>query len=285
MFTKKNNQYNMVVNLKALTFFISLLLTVSVFAQDVEYGSVTDSLRCYKNEAENENQTNDASLQGVHTNPVIWEKYFYPNENYKDLIRLCNRLNNSAQIKNMLDMLANVELLLNEYDRPKGKLYMIMAMLNDRIGNKINANNYMVLAAQDIDKQLSIQQDINNQHQYRIYELQSILLNKQKRSNIIFFLFIALAAAFFVLTRESKMRHLRKKLKQQQQDDNPDSIDEDLIDKINIAVNMITQTRRPDLSAEEIAALGFESKEDFLVSFQMVVGMSPKEYYEKNILK
>lgn len=275
----------MVRNLKAMIFFISMLLTVSVFAQDIEYESITDSSRCYKNEAGNVTQTSDVNLQGVRTNPVIWEKYFYPNENYQELIRLCGRLNNPAQINNMLNMLANVELLLKEYDRPKGKLYVIMAILNDRIGNKINANNYMALAAQEIDHQLSMQQKINDQHQYRIYELQSILLNKQKRSNIIFFLFIALAAAFFVLTRESKMRHLRKKLKQQQQDENPDSIDEDLIDKINIAVNMITHTKRPDLSAEEITALGFESKDDFLVSFQMVVGMSPKEYYEKNILK
>lgn len=275
----------MVRNLKAMIFFISMLLTVSVFAQDIEYESITDSSRCYKNEAGNVTQASDVNLQGVRTNPVIWEKYFYPNENYQELIRLCGRLNNPAQINNMLNMLANVELLLKEYDRPKGKLYVIMAILNDRIGNKINANNYMALAAQEIDHQLSMQQKINDQHQYRIYELQSILLNKQKRSNIIFFLFIALAAAFFVLTRESKMRHLRKKLKQQQQDENPDSIDEDLIDKINIAVNMITHTKRPDLSAEEITALGFESKDDFLVSFQMVVGMSPKEYYEKNILK
>lgn len=275
----------MVRNLKAMIFFISMLLTVSVFAQDIEYESITDSSRCYKNEAGNVTQTSDVNLQGVRTNPVIWEKYFYPNENYQELIRLCGRLNNPAQINNMLNMLANVELLLKEYDRPKGKLYVIMAILNDRIGNKINANNYMALAAQEIDHQLNMQQKINDQHQYRIYELQSILLNKQKRSNIIFFLFIALAAAFFVLTRESKMRHLRKKLKQQQQDENPDSIDEDLIDKINIAVNMITHTKRPDLSAEEITALGFESKDDFLVSFQMVVGMSPKEYYEKNILK
>lgn len=278
MLTKNSRLKNMVGNLKIVIFFASLWVSISVFAQD---DSLIDSLHCYKNEA----QSPDNVQHGIRTTPVIWEKYFYPHENYQDLIRLCNRLNNPLQMQAMLDMLTDVELLLNEYGRPKAKLYMIMATLNDRLDNKINASNYMLLAVKDMDAQLAAQDKINDQQQYRIYELQSVLLNKQKRSNIVFFLFIALAGAFFFLTRDSKMRHLRKKQKEQKQLDNPDSIDEDLIDKINIAVNLITQKKNPNLSAEEIEGLGFESKEDFILSFQIVIGMTPKEYYEKNILK
>lgn len=260
-----------------------LFFSFSVLASPQEEGQVpADTSFCYKQEGVRE--SSDVRREGKSA-PVIWDRYFYPHENYQELIRLCGRLNNEAQIRSMLDMLYDVETLLIRYNRPKGKFYMIMAMMNDRLGNKINANKYMLLAAQDFDSQMAVQRKLNDDQQFRIYELQSILLNKQKRSNILFFLFIALAGAFFFLTRESKLRHLRRKRKLQQQQENPDFIDEDLIDKINIAVNMMSQAKSPGLSAEEIASLGFDSKDDFLASFQMIIGMTPKEYYDKHIKK
>lgn len=263
-----------------VVFILNLLVALSVSGQAPAKLNSIDTL-CHKEPA------SKIGITGLTENtedniPIIWEKYFYPRENYSELIRLCGRLNTPAQIESMLTMLYKVEDLLIEYNRPKGKFYMVMAILNDRIGNKINANKYMMLSAQDFDRQVNLQHKLNEQHQYRIYELQSVLLNKQKRSNILFFLFIGLAAAYIVLNRESKLRHLRKKRKMQKIQDNPDSIDEDLIDKINIAVNIIKQSKNPTISQEQIEALGFDSKDDFLSTFQMVIGMSPKEYFDKN---
>lgn len=259
---------------------VNLYLLLSVYGQAVPHVKAVDSL-CLK-EVAPPAEAKDLPVVTDNETPVIWERYFYPRENYPELIRLCGRLNTPGQISSMLTMLYKVEDMLIEYNRPKGKFYMVMAILNDRLDNKVNANKYMILAAQDFDRQVKIQKEMNEQHQFRIYELQSVLLNKQKRSNLLFFLFIGLAAAYIVLNRESKLRHLRKKRKMQKIQDNPDSIDEDLIDKINIAVNMIKQTKNPNLSPDQIEALGFDSKDDFQSSFQLVMGMSPKEFYDKN---
>lgn len=271
-------------NLKVVVFFVLMFFSVSAFPQEMQYDFFADSLYCYKDEAVKEINADKSDLNEMRSYPFIWGRFIYPHEDYLGLIRYCNKQQSQSQIRNVLDMLFQVEHLLSETERPKGMLYVILSMMNDRVGNKINSNNYLKLAVKEFDKGLSEEKQKNEQLQYRIYELQSILLNKQKRSNIVFFLFIALAGAYFVLTRDSKMRHLDRKKKQVQHDENPDSMDEDLIEKVNLAVNIILQSKRPDLTGDEIRGLGFESKDDFLVSFQTVIGMSPKEYYNKNIL-
>ncbi|MGL5318037.1 MAG: hypothetical protein ACRC9Q_05015 [Bacteroidales bacterium] len=212
--------------------------------------------------------------------PVLWERYFYPRENYEELIRLCARLNTPEQIGRILNQLTEVEPLLDEYNRPKGKYYMIRAQLLERLGDRAASFKSLRLANEHLDAQTDSLERVKERKQARIYELQSEILNKKKRTNILFFLFIGLAGAFFILTRDSKLQHMERKKRKQQE---PDSIDEELIDKVQIAASIIIDKKSPNLTINEIVSLGFETRDDYLSSFQLVMGMTPKEYFEKYV--
>lgn len=261
--------------------FKSIYITVLTFcyAFSVSAGSVPST---NKNTVEIEASNTIEQKRNINlTNPpIIWSRYFYPETHYPELIQLINNISNVDKKMIVLYQLEQIRGFIDAYNLPKDQYFYIMGIIHQQVGDNKKSNIYFEKALKEStllkDKQ-SAELELKQQ---RIYELQSVILNKQKRSNIIFFLFLALFTAYIVLNRDSKKRHLLRKIKAKKMEEELNVPDEENEEKINATIDIMRQKKRNFLTPEELKNLGFDSENDFEATFQLVKGMTPIEFLD-----
>ncbi|MGL4779300.1 MAG: hypothetical protein ACRCXN_00505 [Bacteroidales bacterium] len=260
----------------------SIYITVLTFcyAFSVSAGSISSSAQ-NNNEVETSHTIEQKRNINLSRPPVIWSRYFYPETHYPELIQLINNISNVDKKLIVLYQLEQIKDFIEVYNLPKDQYYYIMGIIHQQVGDNANSNLYFEKALKESTSLKEKQLAELELKQQRIYELQSVILNKQKRSNIIFFLFLALFTAYIVLNRDSKKRHLLRKIKAKKMEEEQNVPDEENEEKINATVDIMRQQKRTYLTPEELSSLGFDSENDFEATFQLVKGMSPTEFLDK----
>ncbi|MGL5226927.1 MAG: hypothetical protein ACRC77_01940 [Bacteroidales bacterium] len=261
--------------------FKSIYITVLTFCY--AFSVSADSIPSTHKTVEKETSTIIGAKNKLNSSrpPAIWSRYFYPETHYPELIQLINNISNIDKKLIVLYQLEQIQSLIDAYNLPKDQYFYIMGIIHQQVGDNKNSNIYFEKALKEsalLKEKQSAELELKQQ---RIYELQSVILNKQKRSNIIFFLFLALFTAYIVLNRDSKKRHLLRKIKAKKMEDELSVPDEENEEKINATIDIMRQKKRTFLTPEELNSLGFDSDNDFEATFQLVKGMSPTEFLDK----
>ena len=245
--------------------FKSIYITVLTFCY--AFSVSADSIPSTHKTVEKETSTIIGAKNKLNSSrpPAIWSRYFYPETHYPELIQLINNISNIDKKLIVLYQLEQIQSLIDAYNLPKDQYFYIMGIIHQQVGDNKNSNIYFEKALKEsalLKEKQSAELELKQQ---RIYELQSVILNKQKRSNIIFFLFLALF----------------RKIKANKMEDELSVPDEENEEKINATIDIMRQKKRTFLTPEELNSLGFDSDNDFEATFQLVKGMSPTEFLDK----